>query len=573
MPPRRHAVSLIPMRRFPALAFALLAAAGSAPGTVLAGPDEVSSQDKLRILYSNGFSFTAEGLPLVTVELMSHQGQVRLGGDEPLLVWPDGEGGAQIDAGPGVWTLSVEKPTPGVVRTWTVVAEIPAGHGAEVREALATWKTRGFSPRGFEVGTVFGVEGTVFDSRKTLVAVAPESPGAGRRRADALAKTYSLETSLYEELAERPAGTVVARHPSGVEVRNPSVLWFVPKAKGATVTMYDVEHGGGGSQLGPPKRQTRAYHGQVYVTVGNDGRLVAVNAIDAERLLEGLVPSEIYPSSHEEALKSQAVAARTELLASLGMRHHADPFLICSTQQCQVYAGAGKAHPRTTKAVKDTRGQVLFRADGRLVDARYSANSGGISEHNDFIWGGPPDPALRGRPDLLASRRPEWKAFAEGVNDTNIDAFLRLDPASAYAGRTSIGARQFRWEQTLANAELSRLVAEAYPHVGTLRALTPLARGYSGRIGALKLEGSQGQAEARGDLHIRRLLGGLKSALFSVTPVGDPKVPSAFRFVGAGFGHGVGMCQSGAMGMAEAGMRYKDILAHYYQGSQVRRLY
>ncbi len=538
-----------------------------------AQPDETSNQDKLRILYSNGFTFTSQGLPLVTVELMGGQTQVRLGGDDATVVMPDGEGGAVVDAGPGVWTVSVEKSKPGVVREWTTVAEIPAGTGQDVRTAFTTWKARGFEPRGFEVGTVFGVEGTVFDSRKILVAVAPEKASAGKRQADALAKKFGIETSVYHELAERPSGVLVARHASGAVVRNPSVIWFGARNADATLNVFDVEHGGGGSQLGPVKKETRQYHGKVYVTVGNDGRLVAVNAVDAERLLEGLVPSEIYASSHEEALKTQAVAARTELLSSLGMRHHADPFLICSTQQCQVYSGAGKANPRTTKAVRDTRGLVLFRNDGRLVDARYSANSGGISENNDFVWGGAPDPALRGRVDAFAAQRAEWKPFAKGVNSEAVEAFLRLPAESAYAGRTAIGAKQFRWQQTVPSADMNRMVAEVYPQVGAVRALEPIERGFSGRIGALQITGSKGQVVARGDLHIRRLLGGLKSALFVVQPVGDAKAPQAFEFRGGGFGHGVGMCQSGAMGMAEAGKSYKDILSHFYQGSQVRRLY
>lgn len=556
-----------------AVCLTLWAGLTSVPHMALAQADETSSQDKLRILYSNGFTFNADGLPLVTVELMSNQPQVRVGGSDVTLVLPDGEGGAAIDAGPGVWTVSVEKPTNAVIREWTVVAEVPSGGGTDVRAQIALWKERGYTPRGFEVGTVFGVEGTVFDSRKTLVAIAPEKPPLGKKTAEALAKKHGIETSVYRELVERPRGMVVAKHASGVVVRNSSVVWFAPKQNEATLTVMDVEHGGGGSQLGAVKKETRQYYGKVYVTVGNDGSLVAVNAVDAERLLEGLVPSEIYANSHEEALKTQAVAARTALLASLGMRHQAEPFLVCSTQQCQVYSGAGKSNPRTTKAVRDTRGQVLFRADGKLVDARYSANSGGISENNEWIWGGAADPALRGRLDALAAKTNQWKPFAQGVNASNVAAFLRLSPESAYAGRTAIGAKQMRWQQTVTSSEMNRLVADVYPQVGSVRAIETLERGFSGRLGAVKLTGAKGTVVARGDLHIRRLLGGLKSALFVVTPVGDPKAPTAFEFLGAGFGHGVGMCQSGAMGMAEAGHSYKDILGHYYTGSQVRRLY
>src|SRR5687767_3525158 len=105
------------MQRFVAAAiFAVCSCIALTPNLGQAQPDETSSQDKLRILYSNGFTFTSQGLPLVTVELMSSQTQVRLGSDDATLVLPDGEGGALVDAGPGVWTVSVEKSKPGTIR-------------------------------------------------------------------------------------------------------------------------------------------------------------------------------------------------------------------------------------------------------------------------------------------------------------------------------------------------------------------------------------------------------------------------------------------------------------------------
>ena len=101
-----------------------------------------------------------------------------------------------------------------------------------------------------------------------------------------------------------------------------------------------------------------------------------------------------------------------------------------------------------------------------------------------------------------------------------------------------------------------------------MKALVPKQRGVSGRIGTLAIQGDRGSVEVSGDLYIRRLLGGLKSTLFEVTRDGD-----AFVFRGAGFGHGVGMCQMGAMGMAHAGKTHAQILAHYYRGTHLHKLY
>ena len=111
-------------------------------------------------------------------------------------------------------------------------------------------------------------------------------------------------------------------------------------------------------------------------------------------------------------------------------------------------------------------------------------------------------------------------------------------------------------------------VATEYPELGRVKALTPKTRGSSGRIEILTIAGDKGTVDVTGDLHIRRLLGGLKSTLFEVKRDGD-----AFVFKGAGFGHGVGMCQLGAIGMAEAGRSHDKILAHYYRGTHLHKLY
>jgi SpoIID/LytB domain protein len=159
------------------------------------------------------------------------------------------------------------------------------------------------------------------------------------------------------------------------------------------------------------------------------------------------------------------------------------------------------------------------------------------------------------------------------ITDANVEAFLAEAPGKSWCGKTKRGKGRFRWTQEVAAADLDKLVAAHYPGVGQVRSLTPGARGVSGRIRSLTIAGSKGTAVAEGDLHIRRLLGGLKSSLFVVDVVGDAAAPTAFRFRGAGFGHGVGMCQVGAIGMAEAGKSHDEILAHYYRGTHVHRLY
>ena len=534
-----------------ALAFAIMSGVAHA--------DETSATDKLRILYSTRFTFTDDGVPLVTVEIMGNRKDVKLRAKSGVLVRPDGQGGSAIETDGGdTWTITAEGTKPAVIQDWTIVETLAPDDATGVAAAITRWKERGFDPRTFETGTVFGVDGEVIDTREVRVAVDPVAAGKGAARAAELAKRYGLQTSTHQELVRRPSGTIVAKN-GGTVIRNPSVLWFTPKKSSETLTVSDVPTGTGGSQLDTGS-EDRRYWGAVYVTLDHDGSLLAANAVPEDKLLAGLVPAEMYPDAPPAALEAQAIAARTELLQKIGRRNLTDPYLLCSTQQCQVYAGAGKEDPRTTKAVEATRGIVMLRDGGGMVDVRYSASCGGHTEDNDAIWGGPADPSLRGRAD-------DPKASMSKVTDDNLDAFLD-GGKDAWCNQGKLAKTRFRWTEKLRADDLTARVSVEYPEIGRIKAISAKQRGVSGRIGVLVIKGDKASVEVTGDLHIRRLLGGLKSTLFEVAREGD-----SFVFRGAGFGHGVGMCQMGAIGMASAGKAHDKILGHYYRGTHLHRLY
>jgi stage II sporulation protein D len=532
--------------------------------------DDTSAADKLRILYSSRFTFTDDGLPLVTVEIASGMRTTKLTSKGGLVVRPDGAGGSAVEAvggslgGGELWTVRAEQTQPALVQEWTVVETYAPDDARGVAAGLARWKERGFEPRTFEIGTMFGVDGEIIDTRDVRVCVDPVAAGKGAERAAALATRFGVATSVHQELVRRPAGTIVAES-GGVVVRNPSVLWFAPRRASDTITVADVPTGTGGSQL-ETGHEDRRYWGSVYVTLDLRGNLVVANALPEDKLLEGVVPAEIFPEAPDAALEAQAIAARTELLQKIGRRNLTDPFLLCSTQQCQVYAGAGQEHPRTSRAVANTRGIVLLRDGGGLVDVRYSASCGGHGENNEHIWGGDPDPSLRGVTDSA-------KPAMSRITDDNVDEFLDHPDKDAWCAKAKGGASRFRWTQTVPAETLDARVAAVYPKVGRVLALVPSDRGVSGRARHLMIKGDRGTAEVTGELTIRRLLGGLKSSLFTVELQGPKKAPTAFVFHGAGFGHGVGMCQMGAIGMAEAGKDRKAILQHYYTGVKLHRLY
>jgi SpoIID/LytB domain protein len=368
---------------------------------------------------------------------------------------------------------------------------------------------------------------------------------------------------VFTELVDRPHGQLEALgSKTRMHVRNEGVLWFA--AGGDSPLQVEAE--------GPAGKATSkvsgAYFGKVYVTLDHNGSLAVVNALPEDRFLAGLLPAEIFPNAPDEALKAQAVAARGELLSKIGTRHLGDPFRLCSQTHCQVYLGAGHETPRTTAAVAATRGEVLFTADGKdLADTVYSANCGGHTEHNENAWPDMPAlAALRGHRDAPAPVAGKSDGYAAGVNAENVARFIDQPPA-AYCGQAHLGAgERFRWTVKRTAAELDKLLGRY--RLGEIRAIEVPQRGVSGRALAVRVVGSARSETIRGELRIRQAFGGLRSSLF-VVEVKDGQ--AVFR--GAGFGHGVGMCQTGAVGMAEAGRSYQQILRHYYPNTVLRKLW
>jgi SpoIID/LytB domain protein len=209
---------------------------------------------------------------------------------------------------------------------------------------------------------------------------------------------------------------------------------------------------------------------------------------------------------------------------------------------------------------------VLFTADSKdLADTVYSANCGGHTENNENAWPDMPAlPALRGHRDAPATGKPD--IYAAGVSEENLVRFIDQPPV-AYCGQARLGAGdRFRWTVKRTAAELDKLLAQY--HLGKIRAIEVPQRGVSGRALAVRVVGSARSETIRGELRIRQAFGGLRSSLFVV----EVKDGDAI-FRGAGFGHGVGMCQTGAVGMAEAGASYQQILRFYYPGTVLRKLW
>jgi SpoIID/LytB domain protein len=305
--------------------------------------------------------------------------------------------------------------------------------------------------------------------------------------------------------------------------------------------------------------------------VDAEGKLALVAALPMERLVKGVVPSEIFARAHLEALKSQAVTARGEVLAKVGARHLGDPYLLCAEQHCQVYKGVSAELGSTDRAVDATRGQALFsQAKGaeprRLVDSVYSAVCGGYTEDNDAVWGGPADPSLRGRPDFPLDSA-ALAGFKDGIGEALVNRFVHQNPIPSYCSLSGFAPKdKVRWKKSFSEAEVGTLCAAF--GIGEVQAMTVEGRGVSGRARALRIEGSAGATRVLGELNIRKLFKMLPSGMFVVEREGG-----RWSFTGGGWGHGSGMCQTGAIGRALRGASYKQILGWYYSGASPERVY
>jgi SpoIID/LytB domain protein len=312
--------------------------------------------------------------------------------------------------------------------------------------------------------------------------------------------------------------------------------------------------------------EDRAFRGAVLLTADRLGKIAVINQVDLEDLLKGLVPSEIFAKAHVEALKAQAVTARGEVLAKIGLKHLADPYVLCTEQHCAVYKGVSGEAPTTNAAVEATRGEASFDASDRLVDSVYSAVCGGHTENNDVVWGGVPNPSLRGRPDVMPGKP------APAAPGESLARFLAADVQHACKVSSFTQQTKYRWEKRLSAKDVDEKLAAF--GVGRVMAMNVTERGVSGRARLLQISGEEGATTLRGELTIRRTFGMLNSAMFELRVEKDPRgKPVTWVFSGGGWGHGVGMCQTGAIGRAEAGQTYKQILDHYFNGAQVARIY
>ncbi len=356
------------------------------------------------------------------------------------------------------------------------------------------------------------------------------------------------------------------------------------------------------------QQEDQTFTGDLLLRADAQRRLLVINRVPVEAYVTSVIASEMSATAHPELLKAHAIISRSWLLAQLvpwqsaqdkpgqsrtaeeivrwyDRENHAD-FDICADDHCQRYQGVTKVTTaRVYEAINATRGVVLAY-QGELCDARFSKSCGGFTELFSTAWADAEVPYLQ--------------AFYDGgvlpadcrlpLNDeANAAAWIRqAPPAFCNANDATILNRIlpdfdqattdfFRWQVTLEQAELQSLLERKLGlSFGAILALESVERGASGRLKRLRIVGEQRTLVIGKELEIRRALS--PSHLYSSAFVIESEavqngVPARFTLRGAGWGHGVGLCQIGAALMAEQGYDAAQILQHYYRGTQLFELY
>ena len=388
-----------------------------------------------------------------------------------------------------------------------------------------------------------------------------------------------------------------------------SQLTFHPQSADASFSLSDVTIG---VNFHWERKETQTFLGTLRFVVESD-KIVAINELPVEKYLESVISSEMSATSSLELLKAHAVISRSWLLAQMKKRREVAEsgnnffsftkkedtlirwydredhtlFDVCADDHCQRYQGITKeTSPHVAEAIRQTKGQILTDGD-EICDARFSKCCGGITEEFQYCWEDTPKTYLTAvrdialgvehtLPNLTNEEEAEkWIRFNPPAFCNTQDKKILSEVLNDYDQET---VNFYRWKETLSQEKLQQLIADKLKmDLGAILDMKAVERGKSGRISKLQIIGTEKTFTIGKELEIRRTLSDshLLSSAFVVDKYDKDEqgVPQRFELIGAGWGHGVGLCQIGAAVMGEQGYHYDAILLHYYQGAEIKKLY
>ncbi len=416
----------------------------------------------------------------------------------------------------------------------------------------------------------------------------------GRLRGDFHGNGFGPFTDGFS--AKVDAGIVVLFDEARREIKRSSSI----RLTGQTHSMFSLFAVTVGNRFHWERKEDQTFEGNLILQPRSDGTIAATNEIHLEDYLISVISSEMNSAAPEEFLKAHAILSRSWILAALDRKNRKrgiskspekttneevirwhdredhDLFDVCADDHCQRYYGVTKiVSEQARQAVRKTRGMVITYRD-EICDARYSKACGGLTENFATAWGERRVPYLKSISDASAPHRPikiEKEASAWCL--ANPDAYCNTKDERLLEKILPDFDRKtrafFRWKIEYPRSELEEILrAKSGFDFGTLREIVPLRRGPSARISRLKIVGSKRSIIVGKELEIRRWLS--RTHLYSSAFVVKAE-SGRFTFYGAGWGHGVGLCQIGAAVMAAKGFSAERILKHYFQGVEIKKIY
>ena len=388
-----------------------------------------------------------------------------------------------------------------------------------------------------------------------------------------------------------------------------SSLTFHPQSADASFSLSDVTIG---VNFHWERKETQTFLGTLRFVVESD-KICAINELPVEKYLESVISSEMSATSSLELLKAHAVISRSWLLAQMKKRRDVAEsgnnffsftkkedmlirwydredhtiFDVCADDHCQRYQGITKeTSPHVAEAIRQTKGQVLLDGD-EICDARFSKCCGGVTEEFQYCWEDTPKNYLTAVRDIALGIE---STLPNLTNEEEAEKWIRFNPPAFCNTQDKRILSQvlndydqetvdfYRWKVTLTQEKLQQLIADRLKmDLGSILDMKSVERGTSGRISKLQIIGTEKTFTIGKELEIRRTLSDshLLSSAFIVDKYDKDEqgVPQRFELIGAGWGHGVGLCQIGAAVMGEEGYLYDAILLHYYQGAEIKKLY
>ncbi len=355
------------------------------------------------------------------------------------------------------------------------------------------------------------------------------------------------------------------------------------------------------------KKEKQRFRGKLKFIIEKD-LITAVNILPLEEYLTSVISSEMSPNSSLELLKAHAVVSRSWLLAQLAKKSKIKSYSVetdteeelirwydredhlnydfCADDHCQRYQGIGRVvNDHAVAAINATRGLILIY-NNEICDTRYSKCCGGITELFENVWENTPHKYL----EVLTDYKYENETFIKGLTEETLAAkWIKSNP-NAFCNTSDAKILKqvlvdfdqstkdfFRWNVEYSQEEISNIIKEKSGYdFGEILDLIPVERGTSSRLTKLKIVGSKKVKTIGKELEIRRTLS--KSHLYSSSFIVSKEdivngVPQKFILEGAGWGHGVGLCQIGAAVMGEMGYSFDAILMHYFRGAAIHKGY